>query len=197
MTYNPWLDALYGNFRTRTFSEIFPDVETFIEEYQDSGIEALLDTKTVTTLYYLLYARYGNGHIASSDENTFKYRVWSNIFMYGPTWEKRLEIQAKLRELSEEELLTGSKAIFNHAFNPSTAPKTSDTQELDFINEQNTNHYKNGIVDGYTKLWDILKTDVTRYFIDTFQPLFLTIIEPENPLWYITQLNAGGDSDDD
>ena len=38
-----------------------------------------------TTLYYLLYARYGNSHIVNTDENQFTYKLFSTIFMYGPT----------------------------------------------------------------------------------------------------------------
>lgn len=186
--YSQWNDQLYGNFRTRTFTDIFPDVNTFITEYKASGIEAGLSDNTVTTLFYLLYGRYGNSNIASSDENTFKYRVWSTIFMYGPTWEKRLDIQKKLRDLTDDEIRSGSFAIFNHALNPSTAPKVASETELDYIDNQNTSRYTKGKLEGYGYLWDLLSTDVTKYFLDMFQPLFLTIVEPEYPLWYKTQI---------
>lgn len=198
--YNQWNDPLYGNFRTRTFSQIFPSVEVFLngtdtyEGYLNNGIDQyLLSTETATTLYYLLYARYGNSHIASADENTFRYKIWSNIFMYGPTWEKRLEIQAKARALTEDELLYGSKAIQNFSHNPSTAPTTNTLEELPTINEQHTTQYKKNKLDAYTYLMGLLETDVTKYFLDTFQRFFLKIVEPELPLWYVTPETIEGD----
>lgn len=193
--YNQWSDMLYGNFRTRTFSAIFPDADTFLEDYKSSGLNSGLDDATITTLYYLLYARYGNSHIASSDENTFKYRVWSTIFMYGPTWQKRLEVQEKIRGLTEAEIASGSLAVYNHAFNPSSAPSTTTKEELEYINEQNTTRYKKGTVDAYRDLWDMLDTDVTKYFIDRFKDLFLKIVEPEYPLWYRTEIQEDTGND--
>lgn len=195
--YNQWHDQLYGNFRTRTFSDIFPSVDIFINEYQNNGIEAKLTVDTAKTLYYLLYGQYGNSHIASSDENTFKYRMWSIIYMYGAAWQARIEIQDKIRNLSEDEIRSGDHAIYNHAYNPSTSPGTDTTDELKYIDDQRTTRYKKGIVDAYTELWALLDTDVTKYFLDRFRVLFLSIVEPEYPLWYITQLQENNNDDGD
>lgn len=210
---NQWTNPLYGNFRTRTFNDIFPSVEVFLNgttsyagylnndikpnmETQDEEGNWVPDIDKAKTLYCLLYARYGNSHIASSDENTFRYKIWSNIFMYGPTWCKRLEVQAKIRKLSDDDLVYGSKAIQNHSYNPSTAPSTATLEELDTINEQHTTQYKKNWLDAYTYLLGVLETDVTKYFIDTFSQFFLKIVEPELPLWYVTDDNdseSGGD----
>lgn len=188
---------LYGSYRTRTFIEIFPDEATFTREYNTNGVGQPLDADHIKTLYYLLYGRYGNSHIASSDENTFKYRIWSNIFMYGPAWQKRLEIQADIMAKDIAELSAGDFAIHNHSYNPGTTPSTTDTEELPTINEQNTTRYKKGLMSTYTQLWELISTDVTKYFLDTFKKLFLQIVNPELPLWYVTQLNDQGDEDND
>jgi hypothetical protein len=60
--------SLYGNFRTRSFADIYTEIETFKEDYTTNGIPSTLSDTNLTTLYYLLYARYGNSCIASSDE---------------------------------------------------------------------------------------------------------------------------------
>lgn len=187
---------LYGSFRTRTFVEIYPNVETFIDEYDSNGVGQPLDEQHITTLYYLLYARYGNSHIASSDENTFKYRIWANIFMYGPAWQKRLEIQQDVMQLSLEEFQKGDTAIYNHSYNPSTAPSTDTMDELTTINEQNTTKYKKGVLNAYTQLWELISTDVTKYFLDRFSHLFLQIVAPELPLWYETDIQGDDDDND-
>ena len=176
-------NSLYGNFRNPTFNDVYGDSTTFITAVKESKL-SILDDQSLTTIYYLLYANYGNSVIASSDIEQFKYKVYSTIYMYGPTWAKRLEIQQKLRNLTEEEIITGSKAIYNHAYNPDTRPSTSTLEELLAINDQSTTNYKRSKLEAYNLLLDLLATDVTRDFIDKFKKLFLTVVEPERPLWY-------------
>lgn len=179
--------SLYGNFRTRTFADIYTELKTFKEDYTDNGIPGTLSDTNLTTLYYLLYARYGNSCIASSDETQFKYKLFSTIFMYGPAWQKRLEIQKKLMDLSDEEIVKGSTAIYNTALNPSQAPTTQSLEELNYINSQNTTKYKKSKLEGYSTIYALIETDVTEEFIGKFKKLFITIVEPEEPLWYMTQ----------
>lgn len=178
--------SLYGNFRTRTLSNIFTTLESFKEDYISCGIPVTLSDDNLTTLYYLLYARYGNSNIASSDENQFKYKLFSTIFMYGPAWQKRLDIQQKLVNLSDEEIVKGTTAIYNSALNPSTQPSTQTLEELNYINSQNTTKYKKSKIEGYATLYSLIETDVTEEFISKFKKLFITIVEPELPLWYRT-----------
>lgn len=178
---------LYGNYRNRKFSDIWPTVAAFVTDYNDNGITTTISEQSITLLYYLLYARYGNSTVASSDENQFKYKVFSTVFMYGPTWEKRLQIQKDIRELTLEEIQKGGKAIYNSALNPNQAPTTSSLEELRFITQQNTSNFVKSKVDAYAIIIDLLETDVTEQFIGEFKKLFLTVVSPELPLWYITQ----------
>ena len=180
--------SLFGNFPTRKFTDIYPDKDTFLSDYNNNGIPKIISDTSATTLYYLLYARYGNSHLVNTDENQFKYKLFSTVFMYGPTWEKRLDIQDKLRNLSDDDLRIGTKQINNHAYNPSNAPSTGTLDELEYINEQGTLNYKKGKVDGYMWLMDALKTDVTKSFIDKFEELFMAIVVPTRPLWYVTNI---------
>ena len=73
------MPSLYGNYRTRTFSEIYDSVNVFLEDYNNNGIPVKVSEENVTTLFYLLYSKFGNSHIASSDENRFKYALFSTI----------------------------------------------------------------------------------------------------------------------
>lgn len=137
-------------------------------------------------IYYLLLSNYANSVIASDDENRFKYKVFSTIFQYGPTWAKELEIQKEVRSLTAEDLQEGVRNITNVAANPSTTPSTQDTEELPYINNQNVSKTKRSKADGYALLLSLLKDDVTESFMKRFKPLFLNIVEPERPLWYAT-----------
>lgn len=157
--------SMLPQYSTMLFTDVWDSAEDFKTDFQAGPFagcihygEAKPSPETgnydddVTLLYYLLYARYGNNPIANRDVNQFKYKAFSIIFQYGPTWEKRLDIQKKLRELTAEELATGSKAIYNTALNPSTAPSTQATDELNYINQQNTTNYKKSKMDAYAQL---------------------------------------------
>lgn len=187
-------NSYYGSYRTRTFSDIFPDVDIFTEEWYNTAFSAD-DTGTMEGLsnflpkiYYMLYAHYGNSHVAYSDENQFKYYVWSLLYQYGPTAVKEREIQDALVKLTDEELLVGGKAIYNHSYNPNTEPSTSTMEELLTINDQNTTNYKKSKLEGYANLMALLKKDVLDEFIHRFARLFIKITAPDYPLLYETEV---------
>lgn len=189
-------------YSTMTFTDIWDSAENFKTDFQAGPFascihygEAIPNPKpgepanypdNVSLVYYLLYARYGNSPIANRDINQFKYKIYSVIFQYGPTWEKRLDIQKKLRDLSEDEIRTGAKAVYNAAFNPSTAPSTAALEELPYINNQNTTNFKKSKLEAYSILWEALRTDVTNEFIKKFENCFKKFVRPEKPLVYIT-----------
>lgn len=177
-------NSYYGSYRTRTFADIFEDAQAFSDSFIDEFVTSSLTAGQLETIFYLLYARYGNSHSAYSDENQFKYAVYSTVWQYAPTWAKRLEIQENLRNLTDNELMLGGKAIYNHSFNPSTAPSTSTLEELTTINDQNTTNYKKSKMEGYATLLSLLETDVTEEFIGKFKKHFLTIVAPDYPLLY-------------
>lgn len=183
------MESLYGNYRQIKFTDVWISAAAFVQEYGDNGISTTITNDSATTLYYLLYARYGNSTLVSSDTNQWKYKLWSIIFQYGPTWEKRLSVQEALRGLTEADLLLGSKSINNHSYNPSSAPSTSSLEELTTINEQNTQQFRRSKLDGYAMLITLLKSDVTEEFLTKFKKLFISVVEPEEPLWYVTEEN--------
>lgn len=193
-------DTYYGGYRTRTFSDIFPSPEDFIEEYKSNALYidfeySSVDEQgeeikglTLLQLYAMLYAHYGNSHISYSDENQFRYYLYSIIFQYGPTASKKLYVQNKLRSLSDDKLMLGSRAIYNHAFNPSTAPSTSTLEELLHINDQNTTNYVKSQMEGYANLLALLEEDVIDEFIHKFKRLFIKVLAPDYPLLYTTEV---------
>lgn len=140
------------------------------------------------TLYYMLYAKYGNSSIASSDPTQFKYKVFMTIYEYGPAWKKRLQIQEKLFNIdlgaADPEYLKGTMVLYNHAVNPDTAPSTSTYDTLDGINKQTVQTTKRGMLEGYSTLLELVNTDVTAAFLNKFKKLFLTVVMPQKPLWY-------------
>lgn len=185
---------------TMLFTQVWDNAADFLADYVAAGIFTLpvsVDGKTVkagtklndneiTLLFYLLYSRYGNNPIANFDVNQFKFKVFTIIFQYGPSWSKRLEIQEKLRALSDEDIIKGGKAIYNTALNPSTKPSTQTLEELEYINSQNTTNYKKSKMEAFAQLWDLVDIDVTQEFLTKFRVCFKTFVKPERPLIYIT-----------
>lgn len=183
-------------YSTILFTQVWDNATDFVADYKLSGLYDATDASHLNNsisdananlLFYLLYARYGNNPIANRDVNQFQYKIFSIIFQYGPTWAKELDIQAKVRGLSEEDIRTGSFAMYNQAVNPSTAPSTASDTELNYINGQNTTRYKKSKLEGYAMLVDLLKTDVTENFLKKFNICFKKFVSSERPLIYVTE----------
>lgn len=139
---------------------------------------------TMTTLYYLLWARYASSHIRSDYPQQWKMKVMMTVFEYGPTWSKRLEIQEKVRNMSDDEIQKGTIMTYNSAMNPDGAPTTDTWDTLKGINSQNKNLYQRGKLDSYAYIDQILKTDVTRDFIEKFKKFFDIMAAPGMKLDY-------------
>lgn len=173
-----------GTFRNLRFSDIWKTSKSFAGDYASSELAPVnnkISDSSARTLYYLLYSKYGNSTIASFDPNQFKYKVFSLIFQYGPTWEKRLELQHQLRALTDADLMEGTKNIYNHAANPATQPTT---EELDYISDQTVSKMRRSKIDAYSTLYDMLRADITSVFLAKFKDLFIQVVAPDMPLYY-------------
>lgn len=186
--------SIFGLPQNTTFCDIWGTEEEFITDYTTSGIYTVsqssgtdtLDVDHARLLYYLLYSRYGNNSILSTDRNRFKYNVFSIMFQYGPGWVAKLDLQDKLRKLkdSDVDLTFGGKAIYNHAFNPGNAPSTNITREIPAINEQNVTIKDRDKLTAYAELYALLEDDVTEEFIGKFKKLFTKMVAPIKALTY-------------
>lgn len=181
---------LRGNRDTFTFSEIWKDYNSFKTDYDalivgfGENTSPVLAT-SLQTIFYLLFAKYGNNPIANSDVAQFKMKIVSIIYAYGPSWEKKQTIQKTLRGLTEAELLLGAKQIYNHALNPSSEPSTSALTELEYINDQNTANYQKSKMEAYSILWTLLHAEVTKDFIDKFKKCFAVFVDKMRAVFYI------------
>lgn len=175
-----------------TFADVFPSAQEFIEEYKDTafgtGVNALSNA-TLTQLFYLLYARYGDSHTYYTDMMQFKYNVFSLVFMYGPTWEKRIDFQSKLRNLTDEEIREGTTTEHSHA----DTPGTKDVETVNYIDSLNKTKYKKSKIEGIALAEQLLTTDITRDFLNKFSKLFIRIIAPYEPIYFETETMEGDD----
>ena len=126
---------------TKLMTDVWSKATDFVTDYQNIGIPTTISVQNATTLYYLLYARYGNTPIANYDENQWKYKMFSIIFQYGPTWEKRLDIQTTLRGLQISDLIdNGSYRALTSQSGTETSSKTGSDNNTRTLNttEKNT-----------------------------------------------------------
>ena len=171
-------------YNTPTFADVWGQLSQFLTDYQTQALPKIITTTSATTLYYLLYARYGNSPIVNQDKEQWKYKVWSLIFRYGGTWEKKVDIQDKIRTLTLDKIKEGATAIYNRALNPESAPTTQTTEELTYVNEQNVQKHKKNDSQAYAEWMSLLEEDVTGYFLDRFKPLFKSFVANEYPIVY-------------
>ena len=214
---------------TNLFCEIWDSSDSFLADYNNTGTEftnqvpTTISQENALMTYLLLFSRYGNNPIANYDVNQFKNKIFTIIWQYGPAWEKRLSMQEDIRNLTLQEITQGTKTdwssegsqsqnnsgtdttINNHAFNPSTAPTTQTTNELDYIDQQQvakgsktstisgTDSQTTGQVvtkskmDAYAQLWDLVATDVTNDYIAKFKNCFKQFVAPERRMIYVTE----------
>ena len=214
---------------TNLFCEIWDGSGSFLADYYNRGTEftnqvpPTISQENAIMTYLLLFSRYGNNPIANYDVTQFKNKIFTTIWQYGPAWEKRLKMQEDIRNLTLQEITAGTKTdwtsdgsqsqtntgsdttVNNHAYNPSTAPSTQSTNELDYIDQQNvakgsdtrtisgTDSKTTGQVvtkskmDAYAQLWELVATDVTNDYISKFRKCFKQFIAPERNMIYVTE----------
>ena len=214
---------------TNLFCEIWDSSDKFLADYNNTGTEftnqvpTTISQENALMTYLLLFSRYGNNPIANYDVTQFKNKIFTIIWQYGPAWEKRLSMQEDIRNLTLQEITQGTKTdwssegtqsqnnsgtdttINNHAYNPSTAPTTQSTNELDYIDQQQvakgsntstisgTDSKTTGQVvtkskmDAYAQLWDLVATDVTNVYIAKFKNCFKQFVAPERRMIYVTE----------
>ena len=181
-------------YRTKLFTEVWKDYDAYKTDYDsfaalvNGGTAPFTDANTIKAIYYLLYARYGNSPIICTDETVWKFKVFTIISAYGPAWAKKKAIQTTIRAFSEDELLTGGKQVYNHAFNPSTEPSTSDIEELDHINEQNVTNNRRSKIEAYALYWANIHNDPTEEFVGKFnKTCFSKFVGDQAPIIYVTE----------
>ena len=214
---------------TNLFCEIWDSSDSFLADYNNTGAEftnqvpTTISQENALMTYLLLFSRYGNNPIANYDVTQFKNKIFTIIWQYGPAWEKRLKMQEDIRGLTLQDITTGTKTdwtsdatqsqtnsgsdttINNHAYNPSTAPSTQSTNELDYIDQQNvakgsdtrtisgSDSKTTGQVvtrskmDAYAQLWELVATDVTNDYIAKFKRCFKQFVAPERNMIYVTE----------
>lgn len=78
----------------RSFSDIFPSTKEFLEASQlcQMLIPPDIERADLELIFYLLYSKYGNNTIASTDETRFKFSLFSIVYQWGGNWKKKVKM---------------------------------------------------------------------------------------------------------
>ena len=190
----PIIDPFRPEYITKTFTEVWDKYDSFKSDYDELmpllvGNRTVLKDENIRGTFYYLYARYGNNPIVNYDETQFKMKLFAVMSVYGPTWEKKKDLQIKFRNLTDDELLQGAKQIYNHAFNPSTEPTTQELEELTHINDQNVTNNKKSKMEAFSILWANLHVDSTDEYMNKFKNCFSRFVGDQKPIIYIEEEN--------
>ena len=122
------MSRMTPQYDTKLMTDVWESAAEFLYDYNHVGIPTTISDENAGTLFYLLYARYGNTPIANYDETQWKYKIFSVIFQYGPTWEKRLNVQQTLREMQLADLVDNGQLaeLFNHTASNNTTKSGTD-----------------------------------------------------------------------
>lgn len=136
----------FPHYQTILFTDVYGEVNDFIYDYNNVGIPKTISVENCMTLYYLLYARYGNSPIANWDVTQFKYKVFSTIFQYGPVWEKKLSVQEALRNLNIADLIDNGAIhdLFTHDGSNSGTLDSTVTTDQDTTNTGTSTNVRTG-----------------------------------------------------
>lgn len=161
---------MFACYRSKLFTDVYPDVNSFIQAQKSTGLIKISDD-SLTSLYGLIYSQYGDRDVLADTDYQFNMQIASKIFKYGQAWETRVNIQNAITKLNEEDIREGTMVVTNSANTSGIRPTTPD-ELLNKIDAQGVNRYKKSKVEALESWKDTIETDVTTEFINRFEELF-------------------------
>ena len=177
--------------KTTKFSEIFTSMTDLSTGWKYSMFNLQLPTGQMKTdleyysflLYTLLSSRYGSSYISDISVDSFKNKLFAIYFQYGPRWIKQLDIQNKVYNLTDAELMSGAITKSTHGYNPSTVPGTAnDDTSIETVNDQSLVKYTKSKLEAYANQLNLLDDGITEEFMNRFAKLFMTTIDIDDVL---------------
>ncbi len=166
---------------TMTFSEYYDSIDTFKAKYNElpSNMKLLTDAQ-VGLVYCLLLGEYANSRFANLSIDQANMRIFTTLYSYGPAYFKKKEIQTAITNLDLTRdldiILAGTTAIYNSAANDGGLPTTQTSEELGFVDSQNTTKYRRSKLEGYANYYELISNDPTKDFLAKFKSIFAKYI---------------------
>ena len=173
-------------FQNKTFSELWPDANSCVSDYTSPQTvfpksDEVTDASIANTFYPIAYSKFAARQIANANMNLFKTKFFYTIYVYGPEFLKELEIKKKLRGLSEDDILAGSKQVANVSTSPGQA-LTEPDEQLQGVDQQTRMKWTKSKMEGYANLLSLIDSTFIERFASRFDKLFKKVtIGPKPP----------------
>lgn len=153
------------------------------EKVDDLNVDItnMLDSKYILEPeeWLAIVGRYGSSHIRYSNVGQFKAAFIMIVRENLGRLRAKLRINDSLRNLTEEEALSGDKIITNMATNPDTEPATEEFESLPYINQQTAQKETRGTVSGLYNWKHSVGGQAYNEFLDGFRHLFRVLLGRE------------------
>ena len=156
----------------KLFAEIFPDLTTI--NARRAAINPLIPAIN-NEEFVALMGRYGESHVRFSTDLMFEYNFFTILRENQERLRTKLEANAKLRALSEDEALEGEEVIINVSANPDSAPATDAYEALPTVTQQNAQKAKLGKVQGLYNWKHSVGGQAYNEYLDGFKMLFRVV----------------------
>jgi hypothetical protein len=149
----------------KDITQINQDIQTFFPSVPQ------MDTE----VYAALLGRYAESEIRYTSPIQFKLAFLTLYKEAHERLQSKLRINTILRNLDEEEALSGSQVMTNAATNPDTEPDTGNYEPLPFVNSQTAQKESLSRVTGLYNWKHSIGGQAYIEFLDTFMKLFRVI----------------------
>lgn len=157
-------------------TKVWSDLESY---NQDRAIFFPSIPEMTEEEWVVLMGRYGSSHIRYSNPTQFKFAFFGLNKEAQEKMRAKLKVNERLRNLTEEEALSGDEIITNVATNPDTAPSMDVYEPLPYVSNQTGQKETRGKVAALYNWKHSLGGQAYNEWLDTFRALFRVILQEE------------------
>ena len=153
---NQFSDITFGEMWTKSFSDYFPDVETFLNKFHESPFNGCIKDESATILYYMLLGGYGESSYKSFNDYNNMLKTLSTAAVTSPSIQlpettARLHIKTKsIFTVSNNILECHPKNLTNRFKSPPVTERGTKSKKMFHIQnmEQIAKNIKNKFLHG-------------------------------------------------
>lgn len=173
-------------FLTRTFFDLYPDQDSFIEDLEVFGVSEVkeMDQDRKDQLYLLIASKYGDSNIRYTNEKLFSMNLFKEINTKWPrilAWQRD---QKYLRDTELEQFRLGGKTVQNQGSHNTADVSTDTTDGINQLDSQVIVNSQRGELGVLQERLLAYRAGEEDKFVKSLRHLFVVIIAPMSDLLY-------------
>lgn len=160
------------------FKEIYPTFDKFQAFLTNQKVVDLSDAENLTFaqyIYKILFRRYHNSNIQFDTIEDFECELANVLEDNFAKYKRQVELAKQMQQLTDNDILTISKALANQSNNPNTKA-TDPTQPLEYISAQAFTIATDNKLQGYLRALQNIPTQLIDEMLMRCANLFKTLI---------------------